>query len=118
MWLILSHFLDLQMKGWLSAVYKHFKVPPTIKVKNGAIRYVFYCLQYIAQLAFPLFFLCLTMIILYVVTLASLSVVLTMMEAPQTSNTMLSVVLLLTHQRLNRWHPMFGGPPIPLRSFI
>ena len=117
MQLILSHFLDLQMKGWLSAVYKHFKMPPTINNKNGAIQYVFHCLWWVPFL-FPLFFLCLTVIILSVVTLVSSSLVLTMMEASQTSNIMLSAVLLLTHQRLDRWHPMFGGLSIPLRSFV
>jgi len=32
------------MKGWLSAIYKHFKMPPTIENKNSVVRYIFYCL--------------------------------------------------------------------------
>ena len=55
---------------------------------------------------------------LIIVTLASSSHVLAMMEAPQTSDSMSSNVHLLTHVRLGRWHPMLMGPPIPLKSFV
>ena len=103
------------MKGWLSAVYKHFKMPPTIENKNGAIQYVFHCLQCI-PFPFPLFVSHCDHLI--VVTLMTLSHVLTMMEAHQASDGMLSNVHLLTHLRLSRWHPMFRGPPIPLKSFV
>jgi hypothetical protein len=41
----------LQMKGWKSDVYEHFRMPPDIIVKkNNVVSYVFACRQYVCTI--------------------------------------------------------------------
>jgi hypothetical protein len=35
---------ERQMATWTSQVYQHFKMPPTIAVKNGKVIYVYTCI--------------------------------------------------------------------------
>jgi len=37
----------MQIEGWSSKVYKHFKEPVIIIGKDGAVKYKFFCKQYV-----------------------------------------------------------------------